>query len=142
MMPDGAEPCKGYAAALKEINRLTELTTNDGIEIGSYRKETGLRGELKNKDAELDAYEEHIAKLEAENAELKREPYIQKQQAIHIAELEALKVSWKARIKVLEDVLTTVVAFQNEPESSDRFEVLHNELDEAIAAADKEVSDE
>ena len=32
---------------------------------------------------------EHIAELEAENTELKREPYIQKQQAERIAELEA-----------------------------------------------------
>jgi hypothetical protein len=51
-----------------EIKRLLEcltaLTEADGKEIGSYRKETGLRGELKNKDAELDAYEARIAKLE------------------------------------------------------------------------------
>ena len=51
---------------IETLERLTELTTNDGIEIGSYRKGTGLRGELKDKDAELDAYEDEIERLEAE----------------------------------------------------------------------------
>lgn len=35
-----------------EIERLRELTKNDGIEIGSYRKGTGLRGEIRAVEAE------------------------------------------------------------------------------------------
>ena len=42
------------------------------------------------------------------------------------------------RNEVLEKVLAAVLAFQNEPESSERFEILHNELDEAIADCNTE----
>jgi len=49
-----------------EIERLTALTKADAKEIGSYRDETGLRGEIKNKDAELDAADEKIERLTAE----------------------------------------------------------------------------
>ena len=52
------------------IERLTALTEADAKEIGSYRDETGLRGEIKNKDAELDAADEKIERLQARVEEL------------------------------------------------------------------------
>jgi aspartate/tyrosine/aromatic aminotransferase len=56
---------------LDEIKRLTALTEADAKEIGSYREGTGLRGEIKNKDAEnerLLAALENIAALDYTSA--------------------------------------------------------------------------
>ncbi len=58
-------PVNYVKVLLADNKRLIELTTNDGIEIGSFTKETGLRGEIKNKDAELDAADDRMADLEA-----------------------------------------------------------------------------
>jgi hypothetical protein len=63
-----------------ENERLRELTTNDKQEIGSYRKGTGLRGENRALEAQVEALQNKCARrglspedsdaLEAENARL------------------------------------------------------------------------
>ena len=54
----GSEECQRFSDQVDylgaEVERLQELTANDGKEIGSYREGTGLRGENRRLEAEVE----------------------------------------------------------------------------------------
>ena len=49
------------SAQQDRIEELEELTKNDGIEIGSYRKRTGLRGHVRKMEHRIEVLEEVLA---------------------------------------------------------------------------------
>ena len=48
---------EALSAQQDRIEELEELTKNDGIEIGSYRKRTGLRGHVRKMEHRIEVLE-------------------------------------------------------------------------------------
>ena len=61
-----SEAIQNFAEQVRENERLQELTENDGKEIGSYTKGTGLRGENQRLQARIDRLEEESERFYCE----------------------------------------------------------------------------